>query len=55
MKDTPGGALSDMRRRVRHKCAWCKTSFVAVKSAVYCSNSCRQKAKYARKKQQQEN
>ena len=31
-------------------CEWCKTPFSALKVARFCSNRCRQAAKYARQK-----
>jgi predicted nucleic acid-binding Zn ribbon protein len=33
---------------VRHTCAVCGKVFNGIKKAVYCSNACRQKAKYRR-------
>jgi len=45
---SPASALAKLRRKVRHKCPVCEKSFVGIKKAVYCSNACRQKAKYRR-------
>ena len=36
--------------RAEHVCAVCGKTFTAYKQAKYCSNACRQKAKYARAK-----
>jgi len=47
---SPAAELANLRRRVNHKCAVCGASFRAIKTAVYCSNACRQKAKYQRGK-----
>jgi len=43
-------ALSAMRKRIKHKCQVCGKSFKAIKTAKYCSNACRQRAKYERTK-----
>lgn len=43
-----GRALASLRKRKRHKCETCEKSFVAIKTAKFCSNACRQKAKYRR-------
>lgn len=37
-----------------HTCLECGKTFIAPKKAKYCSNACRQRAKYARKKQQKQ-
>ncbi len=42
--------LSAMRKKVSHKCPVCGDAFEGIKKAVYCSNRCRQKAKYQRSK-----
>lgn len=42
--------LSSQRRRVKHKCIQCGKKFKALSTAKYCSNACRQRAKYARQK-----
>lgn len=47
---SPASALAKLRRKVRHKCAICGKTFTALKTAIYCSNACRQKAKYRRRK-----
>jgi ribosomal protein L34E len=47
----PGAALASMRRRTWHKCAICGKRFGGISKAVYCSNACRQKAKYQRAKE----
>jgi ribosomal protein L34E len=46
----PGAALAAKRRRTWHQCAQCGKRFSGIAKAVYCSNACRQKAKYARGK-----
>lgn len=35
-------------KRISHKCAVCGAAFVAIKTAIYCSNRCRQTAKHRR-------
>lgn len=47
----PGAALAAMRRTTWHNCAVCTKRFSGIAKAVYCSNACRQKAKYERRKQ----
>ena len=47
---SPASALAAQRRRVSHTCPVCGKSFTALKTARYCSNACRQKAKYRRGK-----
>jgi ribosomal protein L34E len=47
---TPGAALAALRKRTWHRCAQCGKRFSGIAKAVYCSNACRQKAKYARAK-----
>jgi predicted nucleic acid-binding Zn ribbon protein len=47
----PAKALAALRRRHRKNCAVCGKGFTAIKTARYCSNACRQKAKYRRSKQ----
>jgi predicted nucleic acid-binding Zn ribbon protein len=44
-------ALANLRRKIAHACAVCGKRFKGLKTAVYCSNACRQKAKYQRSKQ----
>ncbi len=46
----PGAALAALRRTTWHLCASCSKRFSGIAKAVYCSNACRQKAKYARRK-----
>jgi predicted nucleic acid-binding Zn ribbon protein len=46
----PARALAALRRRHRKNCAVCGKGFTAIKTARYCSNACRQKAKYERAK-----
>lgn len=45
-----GSQLAALRRRVPHKCAICQKEFTALSKARYCSNACRQKAAYYRRK-----
>jgi len=42
--------LASMRRIVSHTCPVCETEFEGLKRAVYCSEACKQRAKYQRKK-----
>lgn len=42
--------LSAQRKRIDKVCPQCGKQFKAIKTAVYCSNACRQRAKYARQK-----
>jgi len=46
----PASELAAQRRRVSHTCPVCGATFTAIKTARYCSNACRQKAKYRRGK-----
>ena len=46
----PGAALAALRGRHWHRCATCGKRFSGIKTAKTCSNACRQKAKYARRK-----
>jgi len=46
----PGAALAALRGRHWHNCLICGKRFSGIKTAVYCSNACRQKAKYKRSK-----
>lgn len=45
-----GAALSALRHTSWHRCQVCEKRFSGIAKAVYCSNRCRQAAKYARKK-----
>lgn len=47
---SPGSALAAKRKILVKKCPICNIEFKGIKTAVYCSNKCQQKAKYARKK-----
>lgn len=47
---TPGAALGALRPKVPHACPVCGKTFTALKTARYCSNRCRQAAKYQRLK-----
>ena len=42
--------LAGMRKRTKHECVICRNEFEGIKQAKYCSNACRQKAKYDREK-----
>jgi predicted nucleic acid-binding Zn ribbon protein len=46
----PGAALAALRRHVAHTCAVCGKAFSGLSRARYCSNRCRQAAKYARQR-----
>jgi predicted RNA-binding Zn-ribbon protein involved in translation (DUF1610 family) len=46
---SPGARLAAKRRKVTHYCPVCGIEFVGIKTAVYCSNRCRQAAKIDRK------
>jgi hypothetical protein len=48
----PGAALAAMRRTMWHYCAEpsCGKRFSGIAKAKFCSNACRQKAKYQRSK-----
>lgn len=46
----PGAALAALRHRCWHLCKVCGKRFSGIATAVYCSNACRQKAKYERGK-----
>lgn len=47
-----GKRLSDARPKREQPCAVCGKVFITMGRGTYCSNACRQKAKYARNKQQ---
>lgn len=44
-----GAALAAMRTVVTHLCAECSWEFKGIVRAKYCSNACRQRAKYKRR------
>lgn len=44
----PGAALASLRRTPWHLCESCGKRFSGIKTAKFCSNACRQKAKYKR-------
>jgi hypothetical protein len=46
----PARQLAALRRRHSKECAVCGKGFKAIAKARYCSNACRQRAKYARSK-----
>lgn len=46
----PGAALAAMRRTTWHYCPVCNKRFAGIAKAKFCSNACRQKAKYMRKR-----
>lgn len=48
MTISPGAALAAQRRIVAHICAHCGLTFQGIKKAVYCSERCKQAAKYRR-------
>ncbi len=45
-----GKQLASLRRRIRKRYEVCGVEIVALKQAKYCSNRCRQRAKYQRQK-----
>jgi predicted nucleic acid-binding Zn ribbon protein len=45
-----GKELAALRKRVKKNCVVCGREIVALKQAKYCSNRCRQRAKYQRQK-----
>lgn len=47
-----GAALSALRKTTWHYCVVCNKRFAGITKAKFCSNACRQKDKYARKKAQ---
>lgn len=47
----PGKDLASLRLRVLHTCPHCQNEFTGIKKAKYCSERCRQAAKYARTKE----
>jgi hypothetical protein len=49
-----GKELAAQRKRVKKNCAVCDREIVALKQAKYCSNRCRQRAKYLRQKMAKE-
>ena len=52
MKINIGAALASLRGRQWHFCKSCGKRFAAIKTAIFCSNRCRQKAKYVKQTQQ---
>jgi ribosomal protein L34E len=46
----PGAKLAAMRRTTWHVCQICGKRFSGIATAKFCSNACRQKAKYQRGK-----
>lgn len=42
--------LAGLRKKVGHTCPVCGKRFEAIKTAKYCSEACKQKAKYRRRK-----
>jgi hypothetical protein len=46
----PGAALAALRRTTWHYCPVCSKRFSGIATAKFCSNACRQKAKYQRRK-----
>jgi recombinational DNA repair protein RecR len=45
-----GAALAALRKTSWHFCASCGKRFSGISQAKFCSNACRQKAKYAKVK-----
>jgi hypothetical protein len=44
----PGAQMAAQRRKVPHTCPVCGISFQALRTARYCSNACKQRAKRKR-------
>jgi hypothetical protein len=49
MAIAPGAALAALRRTSWHQCQSCGKRFSGISTAKFCSNACRQKAKYLRR------
>lgn len=49
-KSKIGAALNALRRTTWHHCLTCDKRFSGISSAKFCSNACRQAAKYAKVK-----
>lgn len=47
----PAAELAAMRKIHEHKCTQCGEPFEGIRQAKYCSEACKQRAKYARKKE----
>jgi len=45
---SPGAALAAKRKKEKKVCPSCQEKFIGIKTAIYCSNKCRQRAKNAR-------
>ncbi len=45
-----GKQLASLRKRIRKRCEVCDVEIIVLKQAKYCSNRCRQRAKYQRQK-----
>ncbi|MDM8559416.1 hypothetical protein [Candidatus Parabeggiatoa sp. HSG14] len=45
-----GKKLAALRKRIKKNCVVCDRVIIALKQAKYCSNRCRQRAKYQRLK-----
>ena len=50
----PGAALAAQRRTSWHACLSCGKRFSGIKTAKFCSNACRQRAKYAKHKERRD-
>ena len=50
-KVKPGAALASLRRTSWHACLSCGKRFSGIKTAKFCSNACRQRAKYAKRRE----
>lgn len=48
-KQNPAAALARMRTTSEKECGFCGETFAGLKVSKYCSESCKQKAKRARK------
>ena len=52
MKINIGAALASLRGRQWHFCKICEKRFSGIKTAIFCSNRCRQKEKYKKQAKQ---
>lgn len=50
MTTNPGFILAAQRRQIPHTCPVCGQGFTGIKTARFCSNACKQRDKYIRRK-----
>ncbi len=51
---SPGSELAALRRHVNASCVICGNPFVGLVTRLYCTDACRQKAKYRKKRTERE-